>query len=160
MTKKRTARALRVYVASSWRNVAQPTIVEMIRKAGHEVYDVRNPHQTGRERGRMGVGFSWSEIDPTPRPWLGERTKAVLEHPIALDGFGSDFDAMHWADVVVMVQPCGVSAALELGWAAGNDKMTAVLLASGEPELMLLMADLLTTDMAEVLEFLETRRPR
>lgn len=33
----------RIYVASSWRCVEQPRIVALLRGAGHEVYDFRNP---------------------------------------------------------------------------------------------------------------------
>ena len=33
----------RIYVASSWRNKYQPEVVAALRKAGHEVYDFRNP---------------------------------------------------------------------------------------------------------------------
>jgi hypothetical protein len=145
---------VKVYVATSWKNEAFPTVVQLLRDDGHEVYDFRNPHQTGPDRGRQGRGFSWSEIDKAPRPWWPEQTLAVLKHGIAQDGFGSDFDALQWADACIMVQPCGVSAALELGWAVGAGKLTAVLMAFGEPDLMLLMANLLTTDMGEVLDML------
>ena len=33
----------KIYVASSWRNKYQPEVVAALRKAGHEVYDFRNP---------------------------------------------------------------------------------------------------------------------
>lgn len=29
---------MKIYVASSWRNLAQPGVVTMLRKTGHEVY--------------------------------------------------------------------------------------------------------------------------
>jgi len=59
----------------------------------------------------------------------------------------------------VMLQPCGRSAALELGWAAGAGKRTLVLLADAqEPELMLKVADRLCLSIAEVLEDLSTPR--
>ena len=31
----------RIYLASSWRNPAQPAFVKHLREAGHEVYDFR-----------------------------------------------------------------------------------------------------------------------
>lgn len=34
---------LRIYVASSWRNLLQPGIVLALRRCGHQVYDFRNP---------------------------------------------------------------------------------------------------------------------
>ena len=32
-----------LYIASSWRNTYYPEVVTALRKAGHEVYDFRNP---------------------------------------------------------------------------------------------------------------------
>ena len=37
----------RIYVASSWRNKYQPEVVAALRKAGHGVYDFRNPEDKG-----------------------------------------------------------------------------------------------------------------
>ena len=48
---------MRIYVATSRRNLFQPAIVRALRGCGHEVYDFKNPaadHQ----------GFSWQSIDP------------------------------------------------------------------------------------------------
>lgn len=146
----------RVYVASSWRNDRQPQVVELLRSAGHEVYDFKNP--PGR------TGFSWSEVRSPSEPgipakgadWVpASEYLRMVEHPRSAAGFASDFDAMHWADTVVLVLPCGKSAHLELGWAAGAGKRTAVLLEDPcEPELMYLMADLLTSSVLLLLDWL------
>lgn len=34
----------KIYVASSWRNVFQQDVVDILRNLGHEVYDFKNPH--------------------------------------------------------------------------------------------------------------------
>ena len=142
--------ARKIYVASSWRNDQQQHVVAALRTAGHEVYDFKNP-APGK------TGFSWRKIVPEPPPWSAEKTREVLAHEISKEGFGLDFDAMQWADTILMVQPCGRSAALELGWGCGAEKLTVVLLADGqEPELMLKCADMLCTSLEEVIEFLKT----
>ncbi len=139
---------MKVYVASSWRNDRQPGVVAALREAGHEVYDFRNP--------RPGEGgFHWSEIDPGWRCWTPETYRACLSHPIAERGFASDFAAMKWAEAFVLVQPCGRSAHLELGWACGAGKRAIMLLADGEPELMSKLADHICCDIAEVLAALD-----
>lgn len=75
----------------------------------------------------------------------------MLEQATACDGYALDFGAMNWCDAIVMVQPCGRSAALELGWGAGAKKFTIALLADGqEPELMLKMTDRICVSMEEV----------
>jgi hypothetical protein len=137
----------RIYVASSWRNELQPAVVQALRRAGHEVYDFRNP-KPGEH------GFHWSEIDPGWREWTPEEFREGLRHPIAVSGFQSDFCGMEWADTCVMVQPCGRSAHLEAGYFVGARKRLIVLLWTGEPELMYLLtahANLCCT-LPEVLE--------
>ena len=133
----------KVYVASSWRNQRQPEVVRALREAGHEVYDFKNPHATGPDRGRRGVGFSWREVDPNWQSWTTSQYLDALEHEAAVDGFESDMDALRWADACVLVMPCGRSAHLEAGWAQGSRRQLIILLDSGtpaEPELMYAMA--------------------
>ena len=136
-----------MYVASSWRNIIQPDVVEMLVEAGHDVYDFRNPFQNG-------TGFHWSDISSGWEDWSSEELIDGLEHPLASKGFKSDMDALDWAEAVVMVMPCGRSSHLELGYAVGQGKKTVVLLTRSEPELMYKMADYLVTDTEQVLHAL------
>lgn len=127
-----------IYVASSWRNeVRQQAVVAALRHCGADVYDFRQPS-------RGASGFSWAEIDPEWKSWSPQCMVDALEHPIARDGFRADMNALTSADLCVLVMPCGRSAHLELGYAIGARKPTAVLLDDGEPELMYAMADFLT----------------
>ncbi len=142
---------MKIYVASSWRNESQPSVVAALRAAGHSVYDFRNPTDGN-------IGFSWKQIQSKPPPWSATETAQVLQHPVANEGFKLDFDAMKWCDAIVMVQPCGRSAALELGWGAGAGKLTIALLVDGqEPELMLKCADHLCLSVFDVLTCLRAR---
>jgi hypothetical protein len=140
---------MKIYVASSWRNDRQPAVVQALRKAGHEVYDFRHPH--GEDS-----GFSWAEINPEWPATTAEQFRDSLEDDRVVQGFGLDMDALRNCDACVMVQPCGRSAALELGWAAGAGKATLVLLADVEPELMLKMADYFCVEIDEVIATLST----
>ena len=115
---------MKIYVASSWRNPWQPGVVELLRGLKHEVYDFRAP--------APGVsGFGWSQIDDWWKGWTPSQYRAALDHPMARRGFANDFDAMKWADAIVLVLPCGSSAHLELGWGCGAGKKTAVLFPFG-----------------------------
>lgn len=122
----------RIYVASSWRNLHQPAVVAALREAGHEVYDFKNPSADDH-------GFSWRQVDPDRKMYTSAAAyREALDHPLAIAGFGSDHAAMEWADTFVLVQPCGNSAHLELGWGCGRGKDCFVLLQDGcEPELMI-----------------------
>jgi hypothetical protein len=78
-----------------------------------------------------------------------------LQHPIAEQGFRYDMDALEWCDTCVMLMPCGRSASLELGWAVGAGKKTAVLIVEDqEPELTLKMAGLVTSDQEQLIDYL------
>lgn len=79
----------------------------------------------------------------------------MIEHERAVQGFDSDFAAMEKADTFVLVLPCGRSAHLELGWAVGAGKRTAILLEEPtEPELMYRMVDHLAPSLMDLLGWL------
>jgi nucleoside 2-deoxyribosyltransferase len=145
----------RVYVASSWRNSTQPEIVEALRGAGHEVYDFRNPAPGNH-------GFAWSEIDPKWMQWTPEQFAAILNpptHSVAALGYGYDKAGLDWCDTCVLVLPCGRSAHLEAGYAAGQGKQVLFFLQPDrfEPELMYLLGNGCVTKMAELIEALSTK---
>lgn len=78
----------------------------------------------------------------------------MVDHPVAIAGFEADFGAMRRADTFVLVLPCGKSAHLELGWAVGAGKRTAILLEDPvEPELMYRMVDFMTSHMDELIDW-------
>jgi hypothetical protein len=145
-----------VYVASSWRNPMQPAVIHTLRAAGIDCYDFRNPE--------AGTGFSWQEVKPHDEPGIRGKGSdwesvndylAMVNHPRAIEGYDADFAAMEKADTFVMVLPCGKSAHLELGWAIGAGKRTAILLEDPvEPELMYRGADFLARDLFELLGWL------
>jgi hypothetical protein len=146
---------VRVYVASSWRNARQPAVVEALRAAGHDVYDFRNPAPGDH-------GFGWEQVEPDQEALRDPRRfrHGVLTHPVSQAAFAKDMGALRDAEATVLVLPCGRSAHLELGWAAGAGRQTVVLLDDpmSEPELMYLMNTHVCVSLDEVLRVLE--RPR
>jgi len=133
---------MKIYVASSWRNEYQPSIVAVLESMCHEVYDFRNPNEHNK-------GFAWSEIDPKWQGWSPDAYVKALNHPRAEEGFKFDFDAMKWADCCVMVLPCGRSANTEAGWMKGNGKQVFVFQPiPQEPELMYKIYDGIITSVA------------
>lgn len=136
---------MKIYVASSWRNEFQQAVVARLRKIGHDVYDFR-----GEE------GFSWREVDADWLNWSPLRYVEGLLHPCAERGFKRDMDALQWADATVMVMPCGPSASMEMGWSVGAGKPTAVYIPGlREPDLMVKMAQLVTTSLEDVENWLQ-----
>ena len=141
-----------VYVASSWRCLMQPAVIHILSAAGIPAYDFRNPEG--------GTGFAWQEVMPNYVPGSetcpADEYLECLEHPRAIEGYDADFAAMEKADTFVLVLPCGRSAHLELGWAVGAGKRTAILLDGPDvtPELMYKMVDFIAPSVHSLLGWL------
>jgi hypothetical protein len=139
---------MRIYVASSWRNLYQPTLVALLRGEGFDVYDFRNP-APGDD------GFAWAEVDPAWQSWTPAQYREALQHPLAQVGFAQDKLALQMADVTVLVLPCGRSSHVELGYAKGLGQHTAVLMLEPcEAELMYLLCDHIALSLDELVAWL------
>lgn len=147
-------RPLRVYVASSWRNPRQPTVVAELRKAGFDVYDFRAPTPDQH-------GFNWAEVDSDWQRWTPEDFREALQHPAAARGFRLDMGALAAADATVLVLPCGRSAHLELGYAVGLGQKTFILCDAtlDQPELLYLMVTRICLHTDELIEELRRQKP-
>jgi hypothetical protein len=133
----------KIYVASSWRNNYQPEVVKLLRQNDHDVYDFKDQDE-----------FRWTEVDPKYMDWIKDTQRYLtgLNHPRAVQRFNRDMTALINCDICVYVMPCGVSASLEAGWAAGAGKKLIVYIPKPhEPDLMMKMADVVTIDIEEVL---------
>lgn len=107
---------LKIYLATSWKNKYYEDLLVELRGKGHEVYDFRHE------------GFSWDVIDTNWRHWTPQQYVDALEFDQHVeDGFQRDLNAIHWCNLLIMLMPCGLSAGLELGYAAALGKMTAVM---------------------------------
>jgi nucleoside 2-deoxyribosyltransferase len=139
---------MKIYVASSWRNNIQPTVIDVLRSLCHDVYDFRNPAPGNK-------GFAWSDIDPNWQQWTPELFRAALKDITAERGFAFDWNAMRAADAGVLVLPCGRSAHIEAGYFVGALKPLVILIAPGEPELMYKMATAVAVTIREVIELFD-----
>lgn len=150
-----------IYVATSWRNPYQELVVNALQGDGHEVYDFKHP------TGPQSEGFSWEKVTPPGQVMMADGRihvndyKQMIEHDLANMGFTYDMDALDECDVCVCVLPCGNSAHLELGWAAGMSKFTAIISDSLLiPDLMYKVVDYFTNDLQHLRKWLEDPRPR
>ena len=124
---------MKIYLASSWRNSKQPSAVKYLREGGNEVYDFRNPAEGN-------TGFGWKAINEGWKSWTVPQFAEALRHPIAEEGFKVDKEALDWCEALVPLLPCGKSAHLEAGYAAGQRKPVFIVMDNGEPELMYKLA--------------------
>ncbi len=132
---------MKIYVASSWRNLLQPEIVNALRSYGHDVYDFRHP-KPGDD------GFTWKQVG-APTAFVDKVSpdvyRKMLAHPRAAESYEADISPVRWCEAVVYVLPCGRSASFEFGYAMGQGKPGYVVaFYDTEPELMFLEATIIT----------------
>lgn len=140
----------KIYLATSWRNQYYPFYLDLLRQAGHEVYDFRD----------NDYAFKWSGLNMgDPFQWDKATYLRALKQPEAYRGFNRDFEAMQAAQVGVLLMPCGEDAHLELGWMVGKGKFTIIHYPEGDyswgPGLMKKLASVITLDPDKLLGAIE-----
>lgn len=141
---------MKIYVASSWRNEFQPSVVSALLLDGHDVYDFRID------------GFSWSQVDSDWQSWTSSKYRNLMldakqgNNDIIRRRFDRDMKALMSCDICVLVLPSGRSAHLEAGYAVGAGKLLIVLLLGElEPDLMYLMSSYpIALSIDEVIRFI------
>ncbi len=149
---------MKIYLASSWKNKEKVReLAESLRAAlGFiEVDDFTDP-SLGR------FVFSWDELEDEYKNIPGKVVPSssyanaikFLEDDRAQKAFVEDVSRIDWADVLILILPCGKSAHMELGYAAANGKKIIVYAPDGfkreDCEVMYGFADLLTYSLCEV----------
>ncbi len=129
----------RIYIASSWKNsVLLKHLAEIFRADGHEVDLFCDPSPERTVFDWQALIFTLGDKNP------GNTTiKEIINVPRVVEAFDQDKKWLDWADVVLMVLPCGRSAHLEAGYGKGSGKDLYILgdFAPGEFDLMYRFAD-------------------
>ncbi len=87
--------------------------------------------------------------------WTPKQFIDALDRPLAEAGFKSDMDGLTNAEALVLVIPCGRSAHLEMGCAAGAGMANIILMSDGEPQLMYRTSTRFAIDLDGVVESLK-----
>lgn len=140
--------AVKIYLASSWRNETYPAVLGALRGEGWEVYDFREG------------GFEWAEVGMDHVNVDYNSLASIMNHPQVERQFDRDMDALDEADVIVCLLPCGRSAHMELGYAVGcGDKVTVLVWVPSEPEVMHRMCQFIVADVEGLLGVLHDLEP-
>lgn len=144
---------MKIYVAASWKNEAQPAIVTILRDGGYQVFDFKDRRYDEDK-------YSWDELRVSiGDPWTATEARILMGHEALRPRFERNLDALNWCDVLVALEPYGKSTAIELGYAAGKGKPTAILLrANTEPELMANVAQFAAVNMSELEDWLAAKK--
>lgn len=147
---------MKIYTASSWRNKKYRTVLDALEVTGHQVYDFQND----------GSAFDWHDVDPS---WDSQEDGLMvsvndfmisLNHDLSIRAFNHDFGALEEADLLILVTPCGKSAHLEAGYAAGMGTPVWILLEDPmRPELTYKVADYMTANLSAIVDKLMSPQP-
>lgn len=130
---------MKLYIASSWKNAPFLRMLALLlRDAGHEV-DCFCEEQGGRyvfNADEMAVACRWTGLTDFDY-------QTLLRTEQAMRAFAEDRKWLDWCDCCIMVHPCGQSAHLEAGYAAGIGKKLVILarMQSGTYDVMYGFAD-------------------
>jgi len=149
---------MKIYLASSWKN--KDTVLELaktLRDNGHEVDAFCD------EKNR--ISFNWSELlsimNQEGHDIRTMDARDMLKHWRVQAAFKEDKKWIDWADVILMLMPCGRSSHLEAGYAVGSGKKLYILggFKKGEFETMYGFAEALF-DYAEINNLLKRLNKR
>ncbi len=136
-----------IYLASSWKNEFHDGLVQVLRAANLNVFNYRETNAL----------FHWREVDICWEYWDTDLYLKGLKSPIAQKAFENDMDGLIHSDTLVLLEPSGISAHLELGYAIGRGMRTYILHqpeVRPQPELMSKMAMIQTDSVMDLLKWL------
>jgi len=100
------------------------TLADILRDEGHKV-DAFCDSTNGR------ISFNWSELIKIMKTEGTDVSQIdaieMMKHWRVKDAFEEDKKWINWADVLILVMPCGRSAHLEAGYAVGKGKKMYIL---------------------------------
>lgn len=131
-----------IYLIGSLRNPEVPKVADMLRQAGHSVFD---DWYAAGER----ADDEWKDYEQgRGRTYLEALKGLAAEHVF-------EFDKRHLdaAEIVILVSPAGKSGHLEFGYALGRGRRGYYLLDSPDRwDVMLKFATKVTTDLQDILD--------
>lgn len=111
----------KIYIASSWKNEKIVKVLAYnLRHEGFKV-DCFADNSTGR------YVFHWSEIGVPEEI----DAKSFLKDERSQKAFEEDRKWLDWADIVIMILPCGRSSHLEAGYSVGSGKQLYIYAPNG-----------------------------
>lgn len=133
---------MNLYLIGSLRNPEIPGIAQVLRDAGHSVFD--DWHAAGPD-----ADDCWKAYEQA----RGRSYADALQGYAAEHVFDFDLRHLHRADAAVLVMPCGRSGHLELGYMLGTGRKGYVILDSGDRwDVMYRFADGVFASVDELVE--------
>lgn len=112
----------KIYIAASWKHAEfVRAMANSLRCEGHQVFDFTDPENRVAGLDKFVFGAKqWAEFSGK-NPSEIEYTDFLTWEPTQR-AFKSDKAGLDWADMILLILPCGRSAHLEAGYGVGSGK--------------------------------------
>jgi len=112
---------MKIYISSSWKNRGQVRVMALdLREMGHEVYDFTDP-----------ACRKTPEIPPEKFPEqfnpLKHDYRQYLNRPEWRAAVSENREAIKWANLIILLLPCGIDATADWALGVGMGKVTVVV---------------------------------
>jgi hypothetical protein len=112
---------MKIYISSSWKN--RDTVREIairLRKLGHEVYDFTDPNC--RQLPEIPPEKFPEQFDPTKHNYRQYLNRSKWREAVT-----ENRKAIEWADLIVLLLPCGIDATADWALGVGLGKWSIVV---------------------------------
>lgn len=147
---------MKIYISASWKNRANVRLLAtVLRKANHEVYDFTDP-----------LYRNMPEIPPESFPELfnpaTHNYKDYLNRPEWKNAVSENRQAIEWADLIILLLPCGIDSTADWALGVGLGKMSVIVgcPVAGERCPTHLWADAMLDNMSEILPWIDELQDR
>lgn len=138
---------MKLYLASSWKN--ETMVLDMAKL--FRIYDHQVDAFCDPSKGRFV--FNYEDLNGIENM----NAQNALQNQLVQKAFKEDQKWIDWADGVILILPAGRSAHLEAGYAVGQGKFLIIYqdhFPNGEFDVMYGFADLVTSNLDEIIVFL------
>ena len=107
---------IKIYIASSWKNSTR--VIELADKLEKEGFEVDAFCRTSSIR----HAFHWSDMVDNKSDLKKYDAIEMLNKDIVIKAFEQDKKWLDWANIIIMLMPCGRSSHMEGGYGVGSGK--------------------------------------
>lgn len=143
---------MKIYLSASWKNrLLVRRLAETLRLDGHEVFDFTDPK--GRRANEVPPELFPEKFDPSKHIY-----REFINRKEWRDAVNENREAIKWADLIILLLPCGIDATADWALGIGMGKRSVIVghPARGESSEVHLWADAMLGSAEDILPWLKS----
>lgn len=146
---------MKIYISASWKNrLLVRKLAEDLRPYGHEVFDFTDP--SCRRTHEAPPEMFPEQFDPSRHSY-----RNYIDREEWRAAVNENLEAIEWADLIILLLPCGIDATADWALGVGMGKRTIIVghPDKGERSQVHLWADEILDSFNEIIPFLTSESP-